>query len=92
MEITVTLFGPFREAVGQKELVREVPEGATVEDVLEAVVDDHPELREELFADGDLRDTVNVTRNKTDIRHEEGVDTEVEDGDTLRAAPPVVGG
>lgn len=93
MEVEIKLFGPMREDVGEKTLVRTLPEGATVDDLLEALVADYPTLegrfRDE---DGGVDSGVNITVNGTNVRQRDGTATELADGDVLRTAPPVAGG
>ena len=42
--------------------------------------------------DGDLNPFVNAFLNDTDVRHLEGLDTPVADGDTLALLPAMAGG
>lgn len=44
MKVSVRLFARYRETVGRDRVEVEVPEGATVEDVWQAVADRHPDL------------------------------------------------
>jgi len=93
MNVEVTFFGPFQEAAGEKELTVSVAAGATVRDLFETIGEDHPELPEKVLGeDGELVDSVTVSRNGRDVRLDEGAATELDDGDVLRAAPPVHGG
>lgn len=93
MDVEVKLFGPMREDVGEKTLVRTLPEGATVADLVENLVADYPVLDGRLLDDeGDIDTHVNVTVNGTNVRQREELATELEDGDVLRTAPQVVGG
>ncbi|MFC7082413.1 ubiquitin-like small modifier protein 1 [Halorussus caseinilyticus] len=89
MTLELRFFANFREAVGQKTLERDYPDGTTVGDVL-------ADLREEygldLFEDGELRTQLSVMKNGKDVVHIEGVDTRLADGDTLSVFPPVAGG
>ena len=93
MEVEIKLFGPMREAVGEKTLVRTLPEGATVGDLIDDLVDEYPTLEGRfLDEDGDIDSGVNVTVNGTNVRQRDGPATELADGDLLRTAPPVAGG
>ena len=92
MEVTFVAFGPVREAVGEKETTREVPEGATVGEFLSEFAEEFPDLETRLFEDGQLRDGINVTRNDEHVAHLDRLDTPLSDGDLVRAAPPVKGG
>lgn len=68
-------------------------DGATVGEVLKALDEAHPGLRERLFDDsGQLRRFVNVFLSDEDVRFLEGLDTPVHAGDTLSIVPAVAGG
>jgi molybdopterin synthase sulfur carrier subunit len=85
MSITVKIPAQLRAATGgQGEL--EV-EGSTVGQALDAVFDQHDGLRERITQDGDLRRFVNVY-----IRFQDGLDTQVSDGDEVTILPAVAGG
>lgn len=67
--------------------------GATVREVVSALVAAHPGLESQLIgADGDLNPFVNAFLNDTDIRHLEGLDTPVGERDTLSLLPAMAGG
>jgi sulfur-carrier protein len=72
----------------------EVPvDGATVGEVLRALVAAHPGTREQLFAgDGELNRFVNVYLNDEDVRVLDGLDTPVSDSDTVVILPAMAGG
>ncbi|WP_137284750.1 ubiquitin-like small modifier protein 1 [Halorussus salinisoli] len=89
MALELRFFANFREAVGQKTLEREYPDDTTVGDVLHDLAD---EYGLDLFEDGDLRTQLSVMKNGKDVVHIEGVDTRLDDGDTLSVFPPVAGG
>ena len=68
-------------------------DGATVGNVLAAVVARHDGLRDRLLnPDGSLHRFVNVYRNDDDIRYLEQLDTKVADGDVISILPAVAGG
>jgi len=91
MEIELRFFANFREAVGQKTIVREYEDAVRAGEVLSALEEEFPEL--ELFDDdGSLREFISVLQNGQDIVHLAGLETELEDGDTLSVFPPVAGG
>ncbi|MDY6764501.1 MAG: ubiquitin-like small modifier protein 1 [Halobacteria archaeon] len=50
------------------------------------------DFEERLFDNGDLRRFVNVYVNGKDIRHEDGLETRLEDGDEVSILPAVSGG
>lgn len=92
MQIHLKFFATFREAVGSKLVDREFEAGATVGDVLEALEAEYEGLAGQLVEDGDLRPQINVLKNGREVLHIEGIETTLEDGDTLSLFPPVAGG
>ena len=74
--------------------VKEVAaEGATVGEVLEALVLQHPQLREQILgADGGLHRFVNVYVNGRDVRYEGELAAPVGPNDTLVLLPAMAGG
>jgi MoaD family protein len=67
-------------------------EGATVGEALDAVFDQHDDLRERITEDGGLRRFVNVYVSGEDIRFRDGLETELSDGDEVTILPAVAGG
>jgi MoaD family protein len=67
-------------------------EGSTVGEALDAVFEEHADLRERITEDGGLRRFVNVYVSGEDIRFQDGLDTELEDGDEVTILPAVAGG
>ena len=67
-------------------------EGSTVGEALDAVFEQHADLRERITEDGGLRRFVNVYVSGEDIRFRDGLDTEVNDGDEVTILPAVAGG
>lgn len=93
MNVELRCFGPVREAVGAKTAERELPEGATVGDLLATLVADAPELEGQLRDEsGEVAESINVTVEGRNVRQLAGVETTLSDGDVVRIAPPVVGG
>jgi molybdopterin converting factor small subunit len=75
---------------GEKELSAD---GSSVGEVLQSVVQSHPDTESQLFApDGGLNRYVNVYLNDEDVRVLDGLDTAVGDGDTLVILPAMAGG
>jgi molybdopterin synthase sulfur carrier subunit len=75
---------------GEKELSAE---GTSVGQILNAVVESHPETRSQLFSsDGGLNRYVNVYLNDEDVRVLDGLDTAVGETDTLVILPAMAGG
>jgi molybdopterin synthase sulfur carrier subunit len=92
MQITLKFFATFREVVGSKTVDREVADGTTVGEVLTGVEDEYPGLEGELLAEGTLNPQINVLKNGREVRYMDGIDTPVDDGDTVSVFPPVAGG
>jgi sulfur-carrier protein len=67
-------------------------EGTTVGEALDAVFDQHDDLRERITEDGGLRRFVNVYVSGEDIRFRDGLETELADGDEVTILPAVAGG
>ncbi len=62
-------------------------------EVLTALVEAHPETREQIFAeDGELNRYVNVYLNDEDVRVLDGLGTAVGEGDELVILPAMAGG
>jgi sulfur-carrier protein len=66
--------------------------GATVGDVLRALVADNPALAERLLEDGKVRGYVNVFVDDEDIRYLDGEATVVPAGAEVAIMPAVAGG
>jgi molybdopterin synthase sulfur carrier subunit len=67
-------------------------EGATVGEALDAVFDQHGELRERITQNGNLRRFVNVYVSGEDIRFQDGLATPISEGDEVTILPAVAGG
>jgi MoaD family protein len=68
-------------------------DGATVGEVLRALVNEHPDTERQLFAsEGELNRYVNVYVNDEDVRVLDGLDTPVAEGDTVVILPAMAGG
>lgn len=93
MLVECNFFGPLRENVGTKTIERELPEGATVADLVDELADEFDEFAPRVVDEsGAIRDSINVTVDGRNVRQLEGVETPLEDGTTVRFAPSVVGG
>lgn len=79
--VTVKLFAAYQDAYGQPELSLELPAGATVGDVRDRLLTEHPEL-------APWRD---LTRFGVNLQFVEP-DTVLQSGDEVVLIPPVSGG
>ncbi len=88
---TIRIPTPLRPYTGSQP---EVPvAGATVGDVLADLTGRHPALRPHLYTEtGQLRAFVNIFLNDEDVRHLQGENTPVKDGDRLMIVPSIAGG
>src|SRR5438874_9459344 len=91
MSVTITIPTPLRQfAAGQSEIQ---VEAQTAGEALDQLTTTHAELRRHLFNDQNaLRNFVNVYVNDEDIRHANGPDTPVNEGDTILIVPSIAGG
>ena len=68
-------------------------DGGSVGEVLRSLAERHPETERQLFGDdGALNRYVNVYLNDEDVRVLQGLDTPVEENDTLVILPAMAGG
>ena len=82
---------PLRQFTGGADTVDAT--GATVGELLGALVTAHPDLKKNLYNDeGKLRSFVNVYVNDEDIRYLAKEKTEVAVGDTVSIIPSIAGG
>ncbi|WP_254545966.1 ubiquitin-like small modifier protein 1 [Halomarina pelagica] len=88
------LFANLAETAGEREVPLDLEAGATFGDALDALLEAHPELREEVLdADGELRDHVRVLRNsRNPFVSDDGYETVLDADDELAMFPPVSGG
>ena len=66
--------------------------GDTVREVLDDLVERHPALGQQIFADGGIAPFVNVYLGGEDVRTLDGLDTAVAAGQTLILLPAMAGG
>ena len=91
MSVAVRLPTVLRSAAGGQATVS--AEGATVGEVFDDLVRQHPGLRSQLLTDeGELHRHLNVFLNDDDIRYLGKLEAKVGDSDTLTLMPAVAGG
>jgi molybdopterin converting factor small subunit len=82
---------PLRQYVGKHSTVE--VKGATVAEVMNALVAQHPEVRRHLYTeDGKLRAFVNLYLNDEDIRYLQKEATAVKESDNISIVPSIAGG
>lgn len=90
MPVTVKIPTQLRVATGGQAEVE--VEGSNVGEALDAVFAAYGELRERITQDGTLRRFVNVYVSGEDIRFQEGLETQINEGDEVTILPAVAGG
>jgi sulfur-carrier protein len=90
MSVTVKIPTQLRVATGGEAEVQ--VEGSNVGEALDAVFAAYGDLRERITQDGTLRRFVNVYVSGEDIRFQQGLETQVKDGDDVTILPAVAGG
>lgn len=92
MSINIAIPTPLRQFTGNSSEV-EIEGAVTAGEALENLTAKYADLRKHLYNEHDkLRSFVNVYLGDEDIRHLDGPDTAVKDGDTLMIVPAVAGG
>jgi adenylyltransferase/sulfurtransferase len=91
MPITIVIPTPLRQFAGGQSEIQ--VNASTAAEALDQLTTTHGELRRHLFNDQNtLRNFVNVYVNDEDIRHVDGPNTPVKDGDTVLIVPSIAGG
>jgi molybdopterin synthase sulfur carrier subunit len=90
MSVTVKIPTQLRAATGGEAEVE--VEGSNVGEALDAVFAAYTDLRERITQDGTLRRFVNVYVSGEDIRFQQGLETQVNEGDEVTILPAVAGG
>ena len=91
MAATIRIPTPLRKFTDGKSEVD--VEGGTVREIFDDVENRHGGLKDKIFDDaGEVRRFINVFVNGEDVRHAEGLDTPVKDGDEVSVVPAIAGG
>lgn len=90
----IHFYATLRRIAGQKTVKFEVPDGITVEELVDAVVNRFPAMREELLDEqGNLYPHVHVFVNGRDAPYLDGaLGTVITDSDKIDIFPAVAGG
>jgi molybdopterin converting factor subunit 1 len=81
ISVRVKFFAAPREALGVREIAREVPAGTTVGELVDLLTEEYPVLRA-------YTRFISVAVNRAYV----GLQTELHDGDEVACLPPVGGG
>ncbi len=81
IEILVKFFAMVRQTVGKKDMTMKIEKGTKVEDIVEELIQEYPELE-------DIRDILVVSVNKGRVDD----DYLLKEGDEVAIMPPVAGG
>ena len=91
MPVTIAIPTALRQFAGGQSEIN--VDARTAGEALERLTTTHVELRRHLFNDQNaMRNFVNVYVNDEDIRHQDGPNTPVKDGDTILIVPSIAGG
>lgn len=92
IRVTVKVFAMLRNHM-DKETTVDMPDRATVSQLLDLLVSRHQGLSGELFiSPGVFKPYVNILRNGRNVAFINGMETVLEDGDVIAIFPPVAGG
>jgi len=91
MKVKVRSFAAFRSVLGGETEI-ELAEGASVEDLLEALCAAHESLRPLLFDEAGLKEDVNLLVRGKSIESLQGVRTELAEGDEVALFTAAIGG
>jgi sulfur-carrier protein len=91
MKIKIRSFAGFRHIMGRENDV-ELAEGASIEDLLDALCAAHVELRPLLFGESGIRDDVNVIVDGKNIAALQGMQTKLAEGNVVALFPAAIGG
>ena len=81
---------PLRPYAGGKDVIEAT--GATVGDLMNALTDAFPDLKDRILDGGEIRRFVNVYVNNEDIRYLDDLATPVEPSDEVSIIPAIAGG
>ena len=90
----VSFYATLRSIVGQKTVDVDIPDGATIGQLISVIVTAYPALRPELLDEkGSLHGHIHFFVNGRDVRYlEHQIDTVLHPDDVITIFPPVGGG
>jgi molybdopterin synthase sulfur carrier subunit len=91
MKVKIRSFAGFRHILGKENEV-DLAEGASIEDLLDALCAAHGELKPQVFGESGIRDDVNVIVDGKNIAALQGMQTKLAEGDVVALFPAAIGG
>lgn len=91
MKVTVKFFAYLRDIFRGREEKIELQNGSSIGDLL-SLLCDSPACRGQIFDGDELKPQMVVLKNGNHVKHLSGLDTKLDDGDTVVLIPPVGGG
>lgn len=92
IRIRIKFFGPFRDLFGGREREIDLPADVRIKGLLQRLCDTR-EREKQLFADsGDVRPYIVVMKNGTPVQGQDGMESLLQDGDTIALFPFLGGG
>lgn len=87
------LFANLAETAGRKDVALDLDSDATVEDALEALFERYPDLKSDVYEDGELAEHIRLLVDGTDpFETADGYETSLDADAELALFPPVSGG
>lgn len=90
MPVTVRIPTPLRTLTQGKDEVDAV--AGTVREIIDALEQAHPGIKDRLCDDKGVRRFVNIYANEEDIRFLDNLDTKIKDGESVSIVPAIAGG
>jgi len=90
MAVTVRIPTPLRTLTQGKDEVEAT--AGTVREIIDALEQAHPGIKDRLCDDKGVRRFVNIYANEEDIRFLDNLDTKIKDGESVSIVPAIAGG
>jgi len=92
LKVKVGFYAGMCDVFQEKERIVELENSATVRDALKLVCNTYGKRNRIFDRSGQIKPDVNILKNGRHINYLNGIETEVEEGDTIAIFPPVLGG